>query len=392
MDRLSSQAPHYHLDEQALDAYGSSLLRKLADYMNPRHKDLSLECPKLNASPLFGSDKYIKIGYPDVHPSVSLWGSDTYLTGWVVIGEESAIYPGCNFNADALMPLIIGKRCSLQHVELHYSGFRMLPTVIGDDTFMSHLSFGHSVRIGQRCYILGHATFFDGAEVGDDCFIDGNATILGSARLLSGWAYAGVVDRNTPPMCRTSEVVFGIDPKTGETLYIGGPSGVADTVNRSHLLRNKRHMQLVATRLGLPEYQRPAHAVTMPHVFQTGEYYLALAASILDTTSRAATPGYDQTLAADLVAHCRCLCRCIRAIFEGAPIDASLEHVWLQRSPTIGQTINLIDRLKEPVLLSYPAIPDRLVIHEASDREILTRWLRDFDALMHQAELKLGSA
>lgn len=367
-------------------AYDRDWLTKFAYYMNPYGKDLSLECPQLNAAPLFGSEEYMKIGYPDIHPSVSMWGHDTYITGWVVIDEESAIYPGCNFNADALMPLKIGKRCSLQHVELHYSGFRMLPTVIGDDTFMSHLSFGHSVKIGQGCYILGHVTMYDGAEIGDDVFIEGNSTILGSARLRSGWAYAGVVDKQTKPMCRTSEVVFGIDPKTGESLYIGGKNGVARTVNNSHLSRNANQMRLVAFKNGCPERKEPAHAVTICHVYQTALHYLSLVSQVLEQMAQDDSGlGLAASAAGQLGRNCQELYTCICTIYHGQPADERTRAVWLRRTDIIGQVAEIMDSAQKSYVIEMPPL-EKKVLQEDRDLRTAARKLREFEAVMQRLE------
>lgn len=342
--------------------------------MNPRGIDLGAECPQLNAAPLFGSGDHVRIGFPDVHPSVSMWGRDTYLTGWVNIGERSAVYPGCNFMGDALMPMTIGRRVSLQHVELHYSGFRLLNTTIGDDTFMSHLAFAHSVRIGSGCYILGHVTMYDGAEVGDDVFIEGNSTVLGSARLRSGWAYEGRVERDTRPMCRTSEVVFGIDPRSGRPLYIGGPDGVARTVNESHLDRNANQMRLVALKHGYPERGEPARAVTIPHVFQSGAFFLALAAIVLEHQWPALAEG------------CRLLCGGVRAIYHGEPAGPEAAAAWADRRETVERSAEALERIRESRTVPMPPL-ERPVLQETADLVRMASKLREFDAVMREQEL-----
>lgn len=382
------------IDTAATITSGAAPLARLAifaQFMNPRRKDLSAECPQLNAAPLFGAEGYMKIGFPDLHPSVSVWGHDTYITGWVVIGEDSAIYPGCNFNGDALMPLVIGKRVSLQHVELHYSGFRMLPTIIGDDTFMSHLGFGHSVKIGKGCYILGHVAMYDGAEIGDNVFIDGNSTILGSARLKSGWAYEGRVDRDTKPRSRTSEVVFGIDPKTGETLYIGGEEGVADIVNRSHLSRNDNQMRLVALKQGYPEKLAPAYAVVITHVYQTATHYLTLASQILMQIGAELHQTRDLGTAAELAAlanDCQSLAASIRVIHDGDPIEQRLSEAWSRRTAIVERVIETIDAAEGPYLISLPVLLDKPIIQEKSELQTMTRKLREFEEVMQSWEQK----
>lgn len=364
-------------------------LARFAGYMNPRRALLSAECPQLNAAPLFGSQHGTRLGFPDVHPSVSMWGHDTYLTGWVVVGAETAIYPGCNFMGDALVPLTIGKRCSLQHVELHLSGFRMLPTTIGDDTFMSHLCFGHSVTTGSGCYILGHVTMYDGAEIGDDVFIQGNSTILGSARLLSGWAYHGTVDRDTQPLCRTSEVEFGLDPQTGSTLYIGGERGVAATVNLSHVRRNETQMQLAAIKHGLPELQAPAYAMLIPHVWQSGSYYLGLAALVLDqmrAALREISDYRDIVLRERLADDCRALCGCIRTIYDGAAASEQAGLAWRRRSSSIEQIVALLDADERTFVVDMPALGHTDVVLETDDLRTMSRKLVEFDQVVAVAE------
>lgn len=364
-------------------------LTKFAYYMNPQGKNLSIECPQLNAAPLFGSEEYVKIGYPDVHPSVSMWGHDTYITGWVVIGEESAIYPGCNFNGDAPMPLIIGKRCSLQHVELHYSGFRMLPTIIGDDTFLSHLSFGHSVKIGKRCYILGHVTMYDGAVIEDDVFIEGNSTILGSARLKQGWAYEGRVDKHTKPMCKTSEVVFGRDPQSGELLYIGGGKGVATLVNNSHLSRNANQMRLVALKLGCAENNEPACAVVITHVYQTAAHYLAVARRVLDQLilSNSNLPSMISLSIPlrQLVQLCADLCDCIRVIHDGYPTNLRVQAAWLQRATVIHDITVILEQATPPYFVEISPLAKKVILDQ-EDLRLIVRKLREFDSVMQQQE------
>lgn len=351
-------------------------LKKFTLYSNPRRKNLSHECPQLNAAPLFGSGDMLQIGFPDVHPLVSMWGHDTYITGFVIIEEGTAVYPGCNFMGDAMFPLIIRKGCSLQHVELHYSGFRQLPTEIGENNFMSHLSFGHSVKTGKNCYILGHTTMYDGAEIGNNVFIEGNSTILGTARLKSGWAYAGVVDRDTPPICRTEEVVFGNDPRTGETLYIGGENGVAGMVNRSHLQRNERQMQLVAMRHGVPECQWPAFAVLKPHVYQTGAHYLSMATLLLNQM-----PGQSA------LAHgCADLCQAIRVIYEGADITSQAGSAWTKRTALIEQTTSLLETAQQEYIVTLPSLSPKRVVQSESDLQTMVRKLREFDTGMQQEE------
>jgi biotin carboxylase/carbonic anhydrase/acetyltransferase-like protein (isoleucine patch superfamily) len=359
-------------------AHRPDALAAFASYMNPRHKDLGVECPQLNPAPLFGSGRHMRIGFPDVHPSVSLWGHDTYITGWVVVGEGTAVYPGCNFMADATMPLNIGRRCSLQHVELHYSGFRRLATTIGDDTFMSHLAFAHSVTIGRGCYILGHVTMYDGAQVGDDVFIEGNSTILGTARLRSGWAYQGVVDSDSVPARRTSEVLFGRDPGTGRPQYIGGPEGVARAVNDSHLDRNANQMRLVAARHGHPERNQPAWAVTIPHVWQTTLFYLTLAALVLDRQGGAGS--------GDLAADCRTLAGCVRWIYNGERPSPGAAEAWLRRAEVVHAVAGVLDAMEGPCLVDMAPLGGQ-VVQDDLDLRRMARKLREVEAAIELHEL-----
>ena len=118
------------------------------------------------------------------------------VTGNVVIGEDSSVWPMCSVRGD-IQSIHIGARTNIQdgsilHVT-HDSEFAPGGNAlrIGDDVTVGHNAVVHACTVGNFCLVGMGAVVLDGAVVEDEVMIGAGALVPPRKVLESGYLYIG---------------------------------------------------------------------------------------------------------------------------------------------------------------------------------------------------------
>ena len=118
------------------------------------------------------------------------------VTGDVVIGEESSVWPMCSLRGD-IQSIRIGARTNIQdgsilHVthdsEYAPGGYGLS---IGDDVTVGHNAVVHACTVGNFCLVGMGAVILDGAVVEDEVIIGAGSLVPPRKVLTSGYLWLG---------------------------------------------------------------------------------------------------------------------------------------------------------------------------------------------------------
>jgi carbonic anhydrase/acetyltransferase-like protein (isoleucine patch superfamily) len=156
-----------------------------------------------------------------IHPTAYVF-PQTFLSGEVIIGEQSSVWPMCVLRGDRV-PITIGPHCNIQ------------------DGCIVHGDPGFPVVLGARC-TLGHGAIVHGAVLEDEVLVGIGAVVLNGARIGSGsviGARALVTEgMEVPP----NSLVLGIPGKIREIspeLRAGIPRTAEGYVRRKEYYRGR---------------------------------------------------------------------------------------------------------------------------------------------------------
>ena len=132
---------------------------------------------------------------PDIDASAFV-DAAAVVTGNVVIGADSSVWPMCSIRGD-IHSIRIGARTNIQdgsilHVT-HDSEFAPGGNAlsIGDDVTVGHNAVVHACTVGSFCLIGMGAVLLDGAVVEDEVIVGAGALVPPRKVLASGYLYVG---------------------------------------------------------------------------------------------------------------------------------------------------------------------------------------------------------
>jgi carbonic anhydrase/acetyltransferase-like protein (isoleucine patch superfamily) len=118
------------------------------------------------------------------------------VTGDVVIGEDSSVWPMCSIRGD-IHSIRIGARTNIQdgsilHVS-HDSEFAPggFPLSIGDDVTVGHHAVVHACSVGNLCLIGMGSVLLDGAVIEDEVMVGAGSLVPPKKVLESGYLWLG---------------------------------------------------------------------------------------------------------------------------------------------------------------------------------------------------------
>ena len=118
------------------------------------------------------------------------------VTGNVVIGEDSSVWPMCSIRGD-IHSIRIGARSNIQdgsilHVT-HDSEFAPggNPLSIGDDVTVGHNAVVHACTVGNLCLVGMGSVILDGAVIENEVMVGAGALVPPRKTLQSGQLYVG---------------------------------------------------------------------------------------------------------------------------------------------------------------------------------------------------------
>jgi carbonic anhydrase/acetyltransferase-like protein (isoleucine patch superfamily) len=126
-----------------------------------------------------GADAY-------VHESAWLYGN-------VQLGTQASIWINAAIRAE-LHEVLIGDRSNIQDFVMIHVGYDT-PTIIGDDTSITHHATLHGCTIGDRCLIGINATIMDGAVIGNNSVVAGQSIVTEGKHFPENSIIAGVPAR-----------------------------------------------------------------------------------------------------------------------------------------------------------------------------------------------------
>ncbi len=98
-----------------------------------------------------------------------------YVSGNVVLGEGSSVFPGASVRGD-MAAITLGKCSNVQdNATLHTT--EGIELVVGDYVTVGHNAVLHSARVGDNTIIGMGAIVLDGAVVGKNCIIGAGCVI-----------------------------------------------------------------------------------------------------------------------------------------------------------------------------------------------------------------------
>ena len=132
---------------------------------------------------------------PDIHPGAFVDDS-AVVTGRVVIGADSSVWPLCSLRGD-LLEIRIGERTNVQdNSVLHTTDDNEFapggyPLTIGDDVTIGHSCTIHACTIEDLCLIGMGATVLDGSIVRTGAMVGANSLVPPGKDLEGGFLWIG---------------------------------------------------------------------------------------------------------------------------------------------------------------------------------------------------------
>ncbi len=121
---------------------------------------------------------------PDVHPTVFL-AETAALIGQVRLGEGSSVWYGAVLRGDVL-PIVVGRRTSIQDGCVLHTTTGWAPTVVGDDVIVGHAAVLHGCTVEDRVMVGMGSVVLDGARIASDVILGAGSLVPPRASIPSG--------------------------------------------------------------------------------------------------------------------------------------------------------------------------------------------------------------
>ena len=126
---------------------------------------------------------------PKLHPR-SYVNEMAYVSGDVVIGDKSTVWPAAVIRAEGTGSISIGANTHIQDGSILHNSHESLR--IGDNVNVGHSVVIHCSSIGDNCLIGNNSTLLEGVELGNYCLVASNAVVLNDTKVPDASFLAGV--------------------------------------------------------------------------------------------------------------------------------------------------------------------------------------------------------